>query len=473
MAAKYLDAVIEKGIAFILIFTPLAIGTVQQWSIAIMEIASFIILCVWILKMASEGKVVVLRTPVFGILAALLLLIVFQILPLPERLMAFLSPSANNMYSAFLGDDVTMSRTISIYSGATREELFKLLSYAAVFIVVVNHFRTKVQISRVVRTIIYMGCFLAVFAVIQKMTWNGRLYWFYPVGKGLHSDMTYIWGPYINHNHFAGYMEMAIPIGLGFLLYKLSGINSLHGLPVSRRIARYLDRKDSVYVMFLCLAVLIMSVVLFMSLSRGGIIGFTASVLFFSWMIRTRPSLRKKAGVFALLGIITLIIVLLSGWGRIEERFQEAGQIEKMNMIDIWTDTINIVMDFPLFGTGLGTFKNIYPQYQSENSRFLFDHAENDYMEIVTDMGVAGFFIIIGMAFVFSYSVTKAWRKRHDNFIKCIVAGGMSSCVAIAVHSFTDFNLRIPANMMLLTVIAAITYSSVLIPTDKKYSDAI
>ena len=144
-----------------------------------------------------------------------------------------------------------------------------------------------------------------------------------------------------------------------------------------------------------------------------------------------------------------------------------------MNRIDIWTDTINIVMDFPLFGTGLGTFKNIYPQYQSENSRFLFDHAENDYLEIVTDMGVAGFFIIIGMAFVFSYSVTKAWRKRHDNFIKCIVAGGMSSCVAIAVHSFTDFNLRIPANMMLLTVIAAITYSSVLIPTDKKYSDAI
>src|SRR4030067_1666717 len=157
MAAKYFDAVIEKGIAFILIFTPLAIGTVQQWSIAIMEIASFIILCAWILKMASDGKVVVLKTPLFGILAALFLLIVFQILPLPERLMAFLSPSANNMYSAFLGDDVTMSRTISIYSGATREELFKLLSYVAVFIVVVNHFRTKVQISRVVLTIIYMG----------------------------------------------------------------------------------------------------------------------------------------------------------------------------------------------------------------------------------------------------------------------------------------------------------------------------
>ena len=173
------------------------------------------------------------------------------------------------------------------------------------------------------------------------------------------------------------------------------------------------------------------------------------------------------------MGIITLIIVLLSGWGRIEERFQEAGEVEKMNRIDIWSDTINIVMDFPLLGTGLGTFKNIYPQYQSDNSRFLFDHAENDYLEIVTDMGIAGFIIIIGMVSVFSHSVIKAWRKRHDNFIKCIVTAGMSSCVAIAVHSFTDFNLRIPANMMLLTVIAAITYSSVLIPTDKKYSDAI
>lgn len=468
----FYGAIIEKGVTFILLFTPLAIGTVQQWSISIMEIASFIILCAWLLKMAAEGRIVALKTSITGFLIALILLTTIQILPLPDSLMAFVSPSTHNIYETFIDNGVGMWRTISLNPDATKEELLKLLAYAAIFLVVINHYQTKTQLESIIRTIIYMGCFLAIFAVIQKMSWNGRLYWFYPVGEGLRSDNLYIWGPYINHNHFAGYMGMVIPLGMGLLLHKISNINSLPGIPWSRRIARFLDRKDSIAVVFLLIAILIMTAVLFLSLSRGGIIGFTASVLFFVGMIRCSRSLKRKTWFLMLLGLIIFLVVIVASWGRIEERFKEIGEEGKIKRIEVWADTINIVRDFPILGTGLGTFKNIYPYYQTKNPRLLFEHTENDYLEILTDMGFAGFFIIIGMASVFFYSIIKLWRQRHNNYVKCIVAGGVSSCVAIVVHSFTDFNLRIPANMMLLTVIAAVTQSAVLIPTEKKaYND--
>ncbi|MBI3756323.1 MAG: O-antigen ligase family protein [Deltaproteobacteria bacterium] len=455
-----LNTVIEKGIIFLLIFTPLAIGTVQQWAVSIMETAAFIIFGAWLLKMVVEGKVITLKTPLIIFFAAMILLIIFQILPLPGGLLDIISPSAGKAYKKFIDDTDGVWRTISLYSDATKGELFKLLSYAAIFFVIINHYKTEAQANHIVRTIIYMGSFLAVFAVIQKVLWNGKLFWFYPLKAGVHSDMTYIWGPYINHNHFAGYMEMAIPLGLGLLFYKASNIKTLPNISLSKKIASFANSGELAPMVLLALSALIMSAALFLSLSRGGIIGFTVSMLFFIGITRTRRSLKKKAGVFALSGIVIFFLVVMASWSRIEYRFKGVGG-EGINRPEIWTDTVGIVKDFPIFGTGLGTFKNIYPGYQTGHSGFLFEHAENDYIEILTDTGFAGFMIVTGMMCVFFYSGIKAWRLRRNLFVKSVAAGGLSSCAAIAAHSFTDFNLRIPANALLLTIIAAITYAAV------------
>lgn len=485
----YFDRVIEKGIIFLLIFTPLAIGTTQPWSIAIMEIAAFIVFGAWLLKVVSRARGAGCReqgaerraqgagrrgqsaereragklrkSVLLVFLIALIFIIIFQIIPLPDRVLALISPSAFQTYKTFANDATDAWWTISICPDVTTQELFKLLSYAAVFFVVISHYRTKEQVSGLARTIIYMGCFLAVFAVFQKITWNGRLFWFYPLREGLTSSMGSIWGPYINHNHFAGYMEMAIPLAIGFLLYEISRMGNLFHIPLSRRIARFLDSGDIVAMALLSLAVVTMSAALFMSLSRGGIIGFTVSMFFFLLITRTRRSLRKKTGIIALLGIVIFFVVVMASWDRMEDRFKEIGEEQKIKRPEVWADTVNIVKDFPISGTGLGTFGGIYPRYQTRNSRLLFKHAHNDYIEILTDTGIIGFIIIIGMASLFFYSVIKAWRRRHNNFVKCMAAGGLTSCVAIAVHSFTDFNLRIPANAMLLTVIAGITYATV------------
>lgn len=471
-ASRYLDAVIEKGLFLLLIFTPLAFGTVQQWSIAVMEIIAFIIFGAWLLKLAKNGeqKAEGREQRAKSILifpAALILIAVFQIIPLPDHLLSMLSPSTSRLYKTFAGDTASAWRTISLYQDATIDDIFKLIAYTVIFLVIINHYRTKAQVNSLARAIVYMGCFLAVFAVVQKMTWNGRLFWFYPLSEGLNSDMGHIWGPYINHSHFAGYMELAIPLALGLLLYKASAIKGLPNLPLTKRIASLSLSGSLMPVTLLSLAVMGMSAVLFLSLSRGGIIGFTASMLFFTVLTRTRRTLRKKTGIIAMAGILILSVVLIAGWDRIEDRFAEIGEEGRIIRPDIWKDTINMVRDFPVLGTGLGTFKSIYPHYQTGRSRLLFEHAENDYIEILTDTGIAGLIVIITMLFFFFYKIIRSWRRRRNNFVKCMAAGGLASCIAIAVHGFTDFNMRIPANALLLTVIAGLAYASVYNVTDR------
>jgi O-antigen ligase len=201
---------------------------------------------------------------------------------------------------------------------------------------------------------------------------------------------------------------------------------------------------------------------LFMTLSRGGIIGFLCSALFLFVLARMRRGLRKKIIVPVFAGLLLFLMVMLAGWDRIEGRFEQLGAEASLKRAEVWTDSAEIVRNYPLFGTGLGTFQNSYPQYQSHSSTTFYDHVHNDYVELLTDTGLAGFILGGALVVTFFSMLFSAWLKRHRTYTKTIGAGGMASLIAILVHSFTDFNLHIPANAMLLTVVAGITYSVIM-----------
>ncbi len=456
----FLDRVIEKAVVLLLIFTPLAIGTVQPWSISLMEIMTFIILGLWLLRTTLSKEISLIKTPLFPLIAASVFLMIFQVIPIPEWAIRAISASTDKIYLTFTAQGEGIMKAISLYRGATIEEFFKFVAYASIFFVIVNHYRTKKQLEGIFITIIVMGCILSIFAVVQKLLWNGRLFWFYPVSEGMTSNRTFIWGPYINHNHFAAYMEMAIPIGLGLILYNINNIYNIKGIPFKQRLVRFLQGDNMPLLIFLCLAVLIMSALIFYSLSRGGILGYASSLIFFGFLIRHRKSLRKRAMPLIVVGVLALSIAAIAGMSRIEDRFREIGETENIPRLDIWDDSINMAKDFPVLGTGAGTFRSVYPIYQTKYPLTIFEHAENDYIETLTDTGIAGLLILFLMIVTFFYSALKAWRKRQNSFVKCMGAGGVSSCVAILIHGFTDFNLRIPANALLLTVISATVYAA-------------
>jgi O-antigen ligase len=516
----FIDKIIESGIIFLLIFTPLAFGGVQPWSVAVMEIVAFSIFFLHVVKRiiarpapcsanaeqptgspsgdglppdghssrewASDGEIqeglppchsresgnpVLYERPrgltiLFILFAAMIALVLFQLIPLPEGLLKWISPASLTTYSTFGNAPAGAYHAISLNPDATLRELFRVLAYAAVFFVIIGHYRTKEQVTPLVKTILAMGCFLVVFAIVQKMTWNDRIFWIYPVDEALKSGAG-IWGPYINRNHFAGYLGMAIPLGMGLLLYLAPRIRALPESALGLKLARFLASDRLVPYALLFLLVLTMTATLFMTFSRGGIIAFAVSSIFFARITWRRRTLRSKTGLLAILAAVLFAAVILASWDRLEERFAELDE-DHISRLSVWQDSFGIVRDYPVLGTGLGSFESAYMRYQTTMPRLLFDHAHNDYVELVTDTGIVGLLLGAGMALLFFRMAFRRWRQKHGMFGKCIGAGGLASFVAIAAHSFTDFNLHIPANALLFAVISALTYAALFNVTDGK-----
>ncbi len=463
-SVKIMDAIIDKGVLALIIFTPLAFGTVQKWSVSLFEIGAFLLLALLLLKQliatqpsaASELSTRTART--LKIICLLFAgLVMLQLLPLPPPLLKIISPVSHLLHTDLGGAATDAWRTISVSPYATRQDLLLLFSYAAIFTVIVMHYHTKEQIGRLVTAILVMGGLLVIIALLQKAFWNGRIYGIFPVDYYLINDNR-IWGPYLNRNHFAGYLELAIPLGLGMLLYVAPSSHSLPGTPLGIRITRLLENPVMPKAATWFLLLLVMTAGLFASMSRGGIMACVISFTLFVLITRKRRSLKSRSLLLITVAMVLSTVVVFASWERLEDRFEEldTGHVGRLN---VWIDSVGIVRDFPLLGSGLGTFETVYRRYQSKETRSIYDHAHNDYVEQITDTGLAGLLLAISAVLIFFTTLYRRWRRLHGMYTKCFGAGGLCSCCAVGVHSFSDFNLHIPANALLFTIIAALTYA--------------
>ncbi len=461
-STPWTDRVIERGILFLLIFTPLAFGSVQDWSIAVMEIAAFLILGAWLIKYrdlpGSAGSRPLLSHRPLQVLAVcgavLAGVVVLQIVPMPRDMLAVFSPRTAEIYQAFLDAGQSSWHAISVTPHATLSGIVLFLSYAAVFFVVLQHYATEERIRGLVRTIIVLGCSLAVIGVLTRVFRNGNVLWVFPVRSGEHAM-----GPYVNKNHFAGYMEMVIPIAMSYYLYTAGKLKLGAGGEKASRVRQalaFLDNRKFASLSQGMAAVLLLTGGLFISLSRGGILGYALSMGVFAWMVRSRRSLRKRAAFMALLGGVVALTVIIAGWGLFEARFETAEKQGTMR-IGTWMDAFSHARDFPIFGSGWGSFDRAFPVYQTSHPDLHFEHAENEYVEVLTEAGWTGLIALLGALASFSVIVLRRWRERHDPFVVSLTVGGATAFTAIAVHSFLDFNMRVPANALLMTVILALT----------------
>jgi O-antigen ligase/tetratricopeptide (TPR) repeat protein len=486
-----INKLIERGVVALLIFTPLAFGTVQKWSVSLFEISAYLLLILFLFKGTITGfkysvseqdynsenvatggfeplKKGNLKAAVI-LLALFVELVFLQLLPLPDAVLRLVSPTSLKLYQQFGTSESLHSISINRY--ATRNDLQLLLAYLSVFFVIIGHYQTRSQLRSLVKTIFCMGIFLVLFALLQKLTWNGRIYWFYPIDENLlNGKINYIWGPFIYRNNFACYLAMVIPFGLAMLIFNSPDRGSSSLSVRSQKIAGFIASPTFAKFTGYFLAVLILTAVLFATLSRGGIAACVVSFAFFIWVTRGRRKLKSRSLFIAMLALLVAAVVIFAAWDRIENRFENSGYIDRAT---VWKDSIGIMRDYPLFGSGLGTFESTYLRYQSRYNKVLFDHAHNDYVEVVTDTGVAGTILIAVTVLLLFTALYRRWRSRRSTYAQCIGAGGLSASVAMAVHSFTDFNLHIPANALLFTVVVAITYVAVFNLSDNRESYAI
>jgi O-antigen ligase len=257
-------------------------------------------------------------------------------------------------------------------------------------------------------------------------------------------------GTFVNRNHFAGYLLMVIPLTIGFLFSR--GAQSfrkpthwLHRLSV-------LDGKS----LLIGFSAVVMILGLILSASRMGILSLLFSFSLIILLVRNprEGSRFSKRSVF-ILGLAILWGASIGLDAVISRFFLISDDLGMRRMI--WENTQKIVKDFPVVGSGLGTFTQVFPMYRSFHIRGLVTHAENDFLQLVSEVGIMGFGLVLVLFLILivravsnvrSLSLTEPQRY--------IGIGGLVGILALMCHSLVERNLQVPANAFLWTFLWAL-----------------
>ncbi|MFH1879154.1 MAG: O-antigen ligase family protein [Candidatus Omnitrophota bacterium] len=256
-------------------------------------------------------------------------------------------------------------------------------------------------LGRFVDLIISTGFIVGVFGIIQKFSGTEKMYWV--LNKpGAH------FGPYVNYDHFAGYMEMCASLAAAKFVAKISCSSFFSIRRIKDKLLWFSSAEANKTLIYLFTAS-IMVAALFMSTSRGGIMSFAASmvIFYFACLLSAGRKRRNRLLYSAFLGASLIgIMIIWIGPEPTAERFRALNRVvgffinEKPIMEEIrpfmWKDTARIVRDFPFTGTGLGTFSYIYPKYRTFSLSYGFlRYTHNDYLQLVSEMGIPGIGFIV------------------------------------------------------------------------------
>jgi O-antigen ligase len=210
-------------------------------------------------------------------------------------------------------------------------------------------------------------------------------------------------------------------------------------------------------------SVVIMSLGIVRSNSRAGLV-----VLVFSFFLFIGLSVLafgrvgyRQLWVRNFIRAIVLIILALSLWigvGSTIQRFALDNLLHEDRPL-YWANVAGMIRDFPVFGTGLGTFAAAYPAYEKRGGpEMLLTHAHNDYLEYFSELGIVGTVFLFGGILYLAIRSFLVWRERRNPEAKGLALGGIVSLAGMGLHTLTDFNLHIPANMLLFTVVLSLTF---------------
>lgn len=441
---------IETFLLCMVALTPWAFGSVEPWAIGLIRGVAAAVLMLWSIRVFLGGKSSLSgRAPVFF---CLLLTGIFalQMIPLPLAIAEIIMPRGLELRESLLPE--VAATTASNYSSLSVgwEKSFQssltFVAFAVLLMAALSHLQSVRSIRRLFVTIAGTGFALAVFGIVQKITGNGDIYWTIPLTRG-----GTPFGPYVNRNHFAGFLEMATLATMGFTVYRAQQWKRERGgSPFS--VPDFLSDKTGSRIIFLALASIVMMASVFFSLSRGGMVALSLGCVVFLLGIIKRP--------FTVLGMTAVLLaagslVLFLGGEELMNRLLLADALTLR--LELWESCFALIQSFPVLGVGVGNFADVLPAFQDFPAHRTFTYAESDWWHFTAELGLLGLGIILAAGIWFARTLIRGFLNstRHQPLLLGLMAG----IFAIAVHGFVDFNLHIPANAVLFVLIAAASWN--------------
>ncbi len=383
--------------------------------------------------------------------------LLLQMLPLPAALVRLLSPGTYDFQRLYSPDFARLKfMSLSLVPSATFRAALELLTYVLLGFLVIRFITRGREIRRIILALVGMGVFQALYGIYEMTARNPRIL-FYKKVFSLDSAT----GTFVNRNHFSGYLEMIIPLALGFVVARMD-LFSPGPMGFRKRIVLLTSRGAATSLLVLVGAI-VMALGVVLSRSRSGFFVLVFSFfLFFEFAvfhfsrarIRQRWLKRFVRGTFLVVTVAALVV----GIGSTIERFA-LDDLAHENRPLFWANTLRIVGDFPVFGTGFGTFVSAYPAYEKRGGpELLLVHAHNEYLEWLSELGILGAAVFLGLLFALAVTIYRQWTKRRNPEVKGLALGGIVSLAGAGIHAVTDFALHIPANAVLFTVVLTLTF---------------
>jgi O-antigen ligase len=387
-------------------FSVAAHGGVEDWARAVFETGAGLLFLTWALWIYFTHEEQIVFSPLLPPLAALSLVVCGQWF--------------------FHG-------TASSYG--TRTELLLLVSDLILLFLAAQAFRTLQDWRGFVWIGILFGFLISIFGILQHLTFNGKLYWFREMHYG-----GIPFGPYVNRNHFAGFVELILPLALVPLV-----------------LGRVRRERWPVVGLFAVVPI----GALFLSVSRGGIVSFGVELAILALVMIQRRTAGKQLFAGAVVLLLALLMVSWLGVGQLLQRFSSFQSLEATagKRASMRRDTWQIFLHHPIAGTGLGTLQIVYPPYESLYDGKIVNHTHNDYLEALAETGILGglccaWFLLV----LFGESLRRLGHLNHS-FAGTLQLSGLVGCAGFLVHSLVDFNLHIPSNALLFFLMAHLATS--------------
>jgi O-antigen ligase len=250
-------------------------------------------------------------------------------------------------------------------------------------------------------------------------------------------------GTFLNRNYFAGYLLMVIPLSVGFLFSREAArINRFRGWR-----ERLVSFDGKTLLIGFCVIVMILG--LLFSASRMGIASLLLSFTLLSLLFRNPSTEHKFSKTSILILGLALLWAAWIGLDSVISRFLTSSEDFKGRWV-FWVNTFQIIKDFPIFGSGLGTFAWVFPMYRSFHLIGVATHAENDYLQLASEVGMVGIgLLLILFLFLFYKSISGIRSLSHRESGRYIGIGGLVGILALMFHSIVERNIQVPSNAFL------------------------
>jgi len=385
-----------------------------------------------------------------------------QLIPLPPALLHVLSPETARFYEqtvpGYSARTLDTANAVSSLTGeppsrtghwlpisqaphATRLYLMKGIAFTLFLFLFLNVFQHPYPIRWLLYAFVAGGTFQAFYGLIESLSGHQHIFAYQ---KKYYTDAAT--GTFINRNHFASFLELTLLVALGLLFTKLREPSQTTSW--KDRLLALADRRASLSLVLL-LSIGIVMIALVLSYSRAGIIfGLCAAGTYCLTELRREWSL-KKTLLVATLGAVVLIPSYGVGYWKLTGRYAILNQefFEPGGRLTVWEKTLEIFRDFPVMGTGVGTFQYVFPRYRSPSTTAFYDYAHNDYLQVLSETGILGAALMLWGIFLYVH-LWVSRRSLGDTEGRVLHSSVGFALLALGLHEWVDFGLQIPANMV-------------------------